>query len=59
LGKKQAILLVCPTPNMIETMDNFFRKTYDAILSATFSLSRLQNKKLARVLARHYLGSVA
>jgi hypothetical protein len=59
LQQKEAILLGCPTPEMAEATDDYYRKSYDTILPATFSLKDVKNTALARALIRSYLGAFA
>src|SRR6266404_8398886 len=36
LASKEAVLLRCPTPEMSVAMNDYYRKSYDTILPATF-----------------------
>jgi hypothetical protein len=44
---------------MKAAIDDFYRKTYDTVLPATFSLSNVKNSAFRRALVRNYLGSLA
>lgn len=59
LAKKQTILLECPTPEMTEAIDDFYRKIYDTVVSKDFSINDLKSESLSRVAVRHYLGTIA
>jgi len=59
LSKKEAILLRCPTLEMMTAIDDYYRKTYDTILPKTFSLKQIKNDAFSRVLVRNYLGAIA
>jgi hypothetical protein len=59
LTSKEAILLRCPTPEMVVAMDDYYRKSYDTILPPTFSLKDVKSADFSRVLVRNYLGALA
>jgi hypothetical protein len=59
LAAKQTILLECPTAEMLAAMDEFYRKSYDSLVSPTFSLSDVKNPELKRALIRGYLAGMA
>ena len=59
LAKKEALLLGCRTPEIAATIDEYFRKSYDAVLPTTFSLEDISSAELSRALIRAYLGAVA
>jgi hypothetical protein len=59
LAKKQMILLGCPTLEMSSAIDDYYRKTYNSFVPASFSLKDLKSAPLARALVRNYLGTIA
>lgn len=59
LARKEAILLGCATSQMTTSMDDYYRKTYDSVLPATFSLADIKNADFRRALVRSYLGAMA
>jgi hypothetical protein len=59
LIRKEAILLQCPTAQMTETIDQYYRLTFKALTSPTFTLSDIKDKTFANALVRVYLGAIA
>ena len=59
LDEKEAILVGCPTPDMMLAMDDFCRKSYNTVVSSSFSLKDLKSSALSKVLVRNYLGTIA
>ena len=59
LAIKQDILLRCPTLEMSEAVDDYYRKSYDTVVPQTFSLKNIRNAYFSRALARNYLGTMA
>ncbi|TWB03843.1 hypothetical protein [Bradyrhizobium stylosanthis] len=59
LAIKQDILLRCPTPEMSEAIDDYYRKSYDTVVPQTFSLKDIKDTGLSSALVRQYLGAMA
>ncbi|HXN20144.1 MAG TPA: hypothetical protein VN875_17535 [Candidatus Binatus sp.] len=59
LARKQAILVGCPTPEMLSAMDDFYRMSYNSVVPASFSLKELKSHALSKVLVQNYLGTIA
>jgi hypothetical protein len=59
LAVKDAILTGCPTPAMTTAMDDFYRKTYDTVVTPNFALKTIGSAELHRALVRNYLGTIA
>jgi hypothetical protein len=59
LAKKETILLGCPTSEMTAAIDDYYRKTYDTILPAGFSLKDVKSTALVHALTRGYLAAMA
>jgi hypothetical protein len=59
LATKEAILLGCPTAEMTTAIDDYYRKTYDTVVSSAFALNDVTSAPLRRALTRNYLAAMS